>query len=298
MSYTHVESRSNVLEVVQSVEALRLWRERTLGRRDGASRAQLGLVPTMGYLHAGHLSLVERAREECEFVAVSIFVNPLQFGPNEDFAQYPRDLEGDLSLLRSAGVDCVFSPSTEEVYGDLSKVTTQVVPPQWLIDKLCGTFRPGHFQGVATIVNKLFNMVQPDIAYFGEKDYQQLLVVKQMVKDLNMNLNIQGVPIVREPDGLAMSSRNVYLSQNGRKKAVTIHEVLTSVKSAIEDKQSLAKALEAGRKRLEQNGFVVQYLEACDVDTLDPVTEPEKPIVLLCAAKLDNVRLIDNLIVQ
>ncbi|MDZ4837900.1 MAG: pantoate--beta-alanine ligase [Candidatus Melainabacteria bacterium] len=300
VSYTRVESRSNVLEVLESVEALRHWREQTLGNppQEGKRRAQLGLVPTMGYLHAGHLSLVERAKEECDFVAVSIFVNPLQFGPNEDFAKYPRDLEGDLSLLGSAGVDCVFSPSTEEVYGDLKKATTQVVPPQWLIDKLCGSFRPGHFEGVATIVNKLFNMVQPDIAYFGEKDYQQLLVIRQMVKDLNMNLNIQGVPIVREPDGLAMSSRNVYLSQNGRKKAVTIHEVLTSVKNAIEEKRSVSAALEEGRTKLESTGFEVQYLEACDIDTLEPASQPKKPIVLLCAAKLDNVRLIDNMIVQ
>lgn len=299
MSFTRVESRSNVLEVLQSVEALRQWREQTLGKGgDGKRRAQLGLVPTMGYLHAGHLSLVERAKEECDFVAVSIFVNPLQFGPNEDFAQYPRDFEGDLSLLRGAGVDCVFSPSTEEVYGDLSKPTTQVVPPRWLVDRLCGTFRPGHFEGVATIVNKLFNMVEPDIAYFGEKDYQQLLVVKQMVKDLNMNLNIQGVPIVRESDGLAMSSRNVYLSQNGRKKAVTISEVLSSVKTAIEEKRSVIAAIEDGKERLKKTGFEVQYLEACDIETLTPVTEPVKPVVLLCAAKIDNVRLIDNMIVQ
>ncbi len=301
MSHSCVESRSNVLEVLQSVEALRQWRERSLksdSRADGKRRAQLGLVPTMGYLHAGHLSLVERAREECDFVAVSIFVNPLQFGPTEDFAKYPRDLERDLSLLREAGVDCVFSPSTEEVYGDLKRPGTQVVPPQWLIDKLCGTFRPGHFEGVATIVNKLFNYVQPDIAYFGEKDYQQLLVVRQMVKDLNMNLSIQGVPIVREADGLAMSSRNVYLSESGRKKAVTIHEVLNSVKAAIDEERSVADALQNGRQRLTSSGFEVQYLEACDIETLEPLTEPRKPVVLLCAAKLDNVRLIDNMIVQ
>lgn len=292
---TRAESRSNVLELVQSIESLKQWRARQFEKTHG--RARIGLVPTMGYLHAGHLSLVKRAREECDLVVVSIFVNPLQFGPAEDFERYPRDLERDLDLLREAGVDAVFNPSADEVYGDLSIATTRVVPPDWLINKLCGRFRPGHFEGVATIVAKLFNMVQPDIAYFGEKDYQQLLVVKQMVKDLNMNLNIQGVPIVREPDGLAMSSRNVYLSETARKKAITIHQVLCAVGKAIDERQPLETVLEVGRKKLSDAGFEVQYLEACKTDTLEPIARPEKPAVILCAAKLENVRLIDNMVV-
>jgi len=269
-----------------------------LNSGDASGRPRLGLVPTMGYLHDGHLSLVERAKASCDLVAVSIFVNPLQFGPSEDYERYPRDLERDLSLLRDAKVDCVFNPTAEDVYGKLDKPTSMVIPPKWLIENLCGAFRPGHFEGVATVVAKLFNIVQPDVAYFGEKDFQQLLVVKQMVKDLNMNLNIQGVPIVREPDGLAMSSRNVYLSEEGRKKAPLIHEVLVDVKRAIESKKPIVNALDDGMRKLSTGGFEVQYLEACRADTLEPARTAEKPIVLLVAAKLEKVRLIDNLIIQ
>lgn len=287
-----------MLELVQSIEALRQWKAKMLKSGDDSGRLRLGLVPTMGYLHDGHLSLVERARESCDLVVVSIFVNPLQFGPNEDFERYPRDLERDLSLLRGAKVDCVFNPTAEDVYGNSSRPGTHVVPPAWLIERLCGEFRPGHFEGVATVVAKLFNIVQPDIAYFGEKDYQQLLVIKHMVKDLNMNLNIQGVPIVREPDGLAMSSRNVYLSENGRKKAPIIHEVLSDVKSAINRNQPVEAALKAGSNKLTDNGFDVQYLEVCRADTLEPAQDGEKPVVILVAAKLDKVRLIDNMIVS
>lgn len=287
-----------MLELVQSIESLRQWKAKMLKSGDDSGRLRLGLVPTMGYLHEGHLSLVERARESCDLVVVSIFVNPLQFGPNEDFAQYPRDLERDLALLRDAKVDCVFNPTAEDVYGNSNRPGTHVVPPEWLIQRLCGEFRPGHFEGVATVVAKLFNIVQPDIAYFGEKDYQQLLVIKHMVKDLNMNLNIQGVPIVRESDGLAMSSRNVYLSENGRRTAPIIHEVLSDVKSAINRKQSVQAALEAGTLKLTNNGFEVQYLEVCRADTLEPAQDGEKPVVILVAAKLDKVRLIDNMIVS
>ncbi len=298
MSYARVESGPSVLELVQSIESLRQWRARMLKSGDDSGRLRLGLVPTMGYLHEGHLSLVERARESCDLVVVSIFVNPLQFGPNEDFERYPRDLERDLSLLRGAKVDCVFNPTAEDVYGNGHRPGTHVVPPQWLIERLCGEFRPGHFEGVATVVAKLFNIVQPDIAYFGEKDYQQLLVIKHMVKDLNMNLNVQGVPIVRESDGLAMSSRNVYLSESGRKKAPIIHEVLSEVKSAVQRKASVQEAIAKGKQKLIDNGFEVQYLELCRADTLEPANDSEKPVVILVAAKLDKVRLIDNMIVS
>jgi pantoate--beta-alanine ligase len=291
-----MESRSSVLELVQSINSFREWKAKMLESVDGP-RPRLGLVPTMGYLHAGHLSLVERARQSCDLVVVSIFVNPLQFGPNEDFERYPRDLEHDLSLLRAANVDCVFNPTAADVYGDVSRPGTHVVPPQWLIERLCGAFRPGHFEGVATVVAKLINIVQPDVAYFGEKDYQQLLVIQQMVKDLNMNLQIQGVAIVREPDGLAMSSRNVYLSDSGRQKAPLIHQVLTEVKTAINEKQSVQNAIASGKEKLAAAGFEVQYLDACHAETLQPAESSDKPVVILCAAKLDNVRLIDNMIV-
>lgn len=298
MSYTRMESRSNVLELVQSIEALRQWKAKMLKPGDDSGRPRLGLVPTMGYLHEGHLSLVERARESCDLVVVSIFVNPLQFGPNEDFERYPRDLERDLSLLRTAKVDCVFNPTAEEVYGNSQRSGTLVVPPKWLIERLCGAFRPGHFEGVATVVAKLFNIVQPDVAYFGEKDYQQLLVIKQMAKDLNMALNIQGVPIMREQDGLAMSSRNVYLSSEARQKAPLIYEVLNEIKSTINKRQSVPDAISKGIEKLTDAGFEVQYLEACKTDTLEPADGAGKPVVILCAAKLDNVRLIDNMIVS
>lgn len=261
-------------------------------------RAVLGLVPTMGYLHDGHLSLVEQARRECDLVAVSIFVNPLQFAPTEDFDKYPRNFDRDRSMLEGAQADCIFSPSAQEIYGDLNQSTTQVFPPKPLISHLCGEFRPGHFEGVATIVAKLFNIVQPDFAYFGEKDFQQLMVIKQMVSDLNFNLEIKGVPIVRERDGLAMSSRNVYLSPEGRQKAPLIHQVLKQVEETINSNGSLSASLDEGKKRLGAAGFEVQYLEACRADNLNITGRIEKPMVVLCAAKLGGVRLIDNILIK
>ncbi len=298
MSNAQVGFPLRVLEVVESVGALRRWRVKAMAQegREGA-RAVLGLVPTMGYLHNGHLSLVEQARRECDFVVVSIFVNPLQFAPTEDFDQYPRDFERDHAMLEKVQVDCIFSPSAHEIYGDLNQPTTRVLPPKPLISNLCGEFRPGHFEGVATIVAKLFNIVQPDFAYFGEKDFQQLMVIKQMVNDLNFNLEIKGVPIVRERDGLAMSSRNVYLSAEGRKKAPLIHEVLRHVEKTIQDNGSISACLAEGKRKLTAAGFEVQYLEACRFDNLIVTDQIEKPMVVLCAAKLDGVRLIDNIII-
>lgn len=298
MSRQKTEPLLGELQLIHTVKGLREWREQALFA-GGKPGVKLGLVPTMGALHAGHMSLVEHARKECDKVIVSIFVNPLQFGPSEDFARYPRTLEKDVAMCKEADVDCVFNPSVEEFYGDSKEEQTMVIPPNALISRLCGKFRPGHFEGVATVVSKLFNSVQPHIAYFGEKDYQQMLVVKKMVADLNMPIVVQGVPIVREPDGLALSSRNVYLSAEERTKAPLIYKVMNEVKTAAQaNPANLQSSLEKGVKELSQSGFIVQYLEACQANNLEHLEVGTTPMVILCAAKLGNVRLIDNLIVR
>ena len=190
----------------------------------------IGLVPTMGALHKGHMSLIKKAKETADKVVVSIFVNPIQFGPNEDFEKYPRTLESDVNICQSLGVDIVFAPAPNEMYGENTLLSnnnlTYVCPPYNVVDMLCGKSRPGHFDGVATVVLKLFNIVQPDFAFFGQKDAQQLFILKKMVKDLNINIKIIGCPIVREKDGLAISSRNIYLSEAERKKALSISQAL------------------------------------------------------------------------
>lgn len=266
---------------------------------DANPDATIGLVPTMGALHAGHMALVDKARRECDIIVVTIFVNPLQFGPNEDFDKYPRAFENDLAMCREHDVDCVFNPTVNELYpGDLGSRTT-VEPPERLVDKLCGVFRPGHFRGVTTVVMKLFNITLPDVAFFGEKDYQQLAVIRQMVEDLNHPVQIVGVPTVREADGLAMSSRNAYLSSVERAKAPELNAVLREVNEKIVNEQSTVRdALDQGRQKLTELGFEVQYLEACDSITLEKLETFSLPMVLLVAAKLGQVRLIDNLIVR
>lgn len=261
--------------------------------------ASIGLVPTMGALHAGHMALVDRARRECDIVVVTIFVNPLQFGPNEDFDRYPRALENDLAMCREHDVDCVFNPTVGELYaGDLDSRTT-VEPPGRLIDKLCGVFRPGHFRGVATVVMKLLNITMPDVAFFGEKDFQQLVVIRQMVEDLNHSVQVIGVPTVRESDGLAMSSRNQYLTSAERARAPELNAVLREVNQNIVNEQmTVRESLDCGSKKLTDLGFDVQYLEACNPVTLEKLQSFSLPMVLLVAAKLGQVRLIDNLIVR
>ncbi|AIH04775.1 MULTISPECIES: pantoate--beta-alanine ligase [Thermodesulfobacterium] len=258
---------------------------------------KIGFVPTMGYLHEGHLSLVRKAKSLADKVVVSIFVNPLQFGPREDFREYPRDLERDLSLLEKENVDVVFVPSEEEMYPSDYQTYVEVVN---LTDKLCGAFRPGHFKGVTTVVLKLFNIIQPDIAVFGEKDYQQLLVIKQMVKDLNLDIEIVGSPTVREPDGLAMSSRNIYLSPKERESAVSLNR-------ALELAEKLVKEGEKNPEKIKKTLFeflrmhpylIVQYIEIVDPETLDPVEVIEKPVVCAIAAYVGKARLIDNRLIK
>jgi pantoate--beta-alanine ligase len=289
-------AESAELTLIQSVKDYSAWRNDVLAKEPAV---KIGLVPTMGALHAGHMALVEVARKECDVVVVTIFVNPLQFGPNEDFDRYPRALENDLALCRERGVDCVFNPPVTELYsGDLDSRTT-VEPPERLIDKLCGVFRPGHFRGVVTVVMKLFNITRPHVSFFGEKDYQQLVVIRQMVEDLNHPVQVVGVPTVREADGLAMSSRNQYLTSVERARAPELNAVLREVNEKIvNEKSSVKESLDYGVEKLNKLGFEVQYLEACDPKTLERLEKFTLPMVLLVAAKLGQVRLIDNLIVR
>ncbi|MBC8000423.1 MAG: pantoate--beta-alanine ligase [Leptolyngbya sp.] len=282
-------------QVLDSIEAVRVWRHNAM-----KSGERVGFVPTMGALHEGHLTLMRQARAECDRVVASIFVNPLQFGPKEDFGRYPRTFESDLQMMSQAGVDAVFFPSEQEMYPDGRESVTRVVPNPELADCLEGHFRPGFFTGVATVVAKLFNIILPEAAFFGEKDYQQLQVVSRLARDLNLPIQIVPVKTVRELDGLAMSSRNVYLGEEQRLLAPLLYKTLTSVKDAAQSgKLSLQEALERGRNELMvMPGLELQYLEARNGDTFLAVTDFELPTVFLVAAKLKEVRLIDNIVAR
>lgn len=274
--------------------------ERIADLRQAVSEARcrgrsIGLVPTMGALHRGHAALIERSAADGCFTVVSIFVNPAQFGPGEDFERYPRTPEDDLRTIEAAGGDMVFSPSVPEVYA--RGFDTWVEVGGGLTERFCGASRPGHFRGVATVVLKLFNMVCPDRAYFGRKDYQQLQVIRRLVRDLNLPVEIAGVPTVREDDGLALSSRNKYLSAEERRIAPTLYRALQAAAAAAaageEDVAVLRRqALEiiAAQPRLEP-----EYLEAADGETLQPLTRLRPGAVMLLAARLGGTRLIDNI---
>ena len=246
----------------------------------------------MGNLHEGHLSLVREARQLCDVVVVSIFVNPIQFGPNEDFDNYPRTLEQDSQLLAEAGCDIVFAPSVEQMYGKSPRLTNISVSE--ITEDLCGLQRPGHFDGVAVVVTKLFNIVQPNYAFFGQKDYQQLAVIRQFVRDLNIPLEVIGVPIVRAEDGLALSSRNGYLSEQERKTAPAIYQSLKNAEQALQQGEKLSEVLANIKVALTQAGFVVDYVEARTPE-LQKIDEFNQEIVLFVAAKLGSTRLIDNM---
>lgn len=259
-----------------------------------ADRARVGFVPTMGYLHDGHLALVEASRAQCDVTLVSIFVNPTQFGPNEDLSVYPRDFLRDQELCRGAGVAVVFAPEAQEVYP--AHFQTFVEPGE-LAMPLCGAFRPGHFRGVATVVSKLFNMVQPDVAFFGQKDYQQCAVVRRMVIDLNLPIEIVIVPTVRESDGLAMSSRNKYLSGEERTRALAISRGLFAAADAFRSGERDTGELLAVAKRHFQAVDRLQYVDLVDSDTLKPAESPlHRPAALCVAAYIGATRLIDNVI--
>ncbi len=257
----------------------------------------LGLVPTMGALHEGHLSLVRAARAACGAVAVSIFVNPTQFGPTEDLTTYPRPFERDRDLLDQEGVDLIFAPSAEEMYpkGEISWVLVEA-----LSDKLDGRSRPGHFRGVTTIVSKLFHVIQPDIAFFGQKDAAQLAVIRRMVRDLNFPVEIRACPIVREPDGLAMSSRNAYLNSEERQNALVLRRSLLRVEEKFHRSERNSAALIHTAKQVfaEQPEVHLDYFEIVDPDTLEPVEAISRPALVAVAAFVGTTRLIDNTLLQ
>lgn len=256
---------------------------------------RVALVPTMGNLHEGHATLVNHARKHADKVVVSIFVNPLQFGPSEDFARYPRTPAEDMALLEQYKADLLFSPEVQDMYPDGMTHHTVVNVPE-LSDILCGQFRPGHFAGVATVVAKFFNIVLPDIAVFGEKDFQQLHIIKRMTVDLCLPLEVIGIPTVREKDGLAMSSRNRYLDAEQRKQAPKIFEVLSYVAQQITSGHRNFKVLEkAATDRLASAGFNTDYVSIRDANTLQLPTKHSHELVVLTAARLGRARLIDNL---
>ncbi|WLF84313.1 pantoate--beta-alanine ligase [Moraxella sp. ZY210820] len=276
------------MQIIHQISSLRnyIQQQRQVGKR-------IGFVPTMGNLHDGHLTLVKTARQSCDVVVVSIFVNPTQFGVGEDFDSYPRTLQQDCTLVEQF-CDVVFAPSIEEMYGTQPRLTQ--VSVSGITQDLCGASRPTHFDGVALVVSKLFNIVQADEAFFGEKDYQQLAVIRQMVQDLNIPIEIIGVPIVRADDGLALSSRNGYLTAEQRQIAPQIYQNLQQAKSDLQQGKALNQVLLQMRQNLQQAGFDIDYIEA-RTPQLQPVDEFKQDIVLFVAAKLGKPRLIDNLFI-
>jgi len=259
-----------------------------------AAGGTVGFVPTMGYLHEGHLKLVDRARESAGWVMMSIFVNPLQFGPSEDLSRYPRDLERDLSLAKSRGVDLVFAPSVEEMYPH-GEPRVSVVPDEEIAGRLCGASRPGHFRGVLTVVAKLFGIARPDVAVFGQKDWQQAALIRRMVDDLEMPVRVDVAPIVREADGLAMSSRNVYLSEDERERALALSRSLRRARELFEAGESDAAVLKAALLGgMTVPGVEPEYAEVVDPRTLEAVVRAVPGVVCAVAARVGRTRLIDN----
>jgi pantoate--beta-alanine ligase len=258
-------------------------------------RKTLALVPTMGFLHEGHLSLIDYARAGADVVIMSVFVNPLQFGPREDLATYPRDLERDLTLAEARGVDLVFAPATAEMYPHERPQVTLVAPS--LTDRLCGRFRPGHFEGVLTVVAKLFHIVQPDLAVFGQKDFQQSVLIRCMTSDLDFPIRIEVAPIVRERDGLALSSRNVYLTADQRAAAPALYRALQAGQAAFQRGERAATRIRSAAQQVLQSqpAIQVQYLELIEAERLNPVEQARQGNVLAVAALLGSTRLIDNI---
>jgi pantoate--beta-alanine ligase len=276
------------LEIARTVADLRShiarWRK---------ADERVGLVPTMGALHRGHMALVRAAQAECDRVVATIFVNPKQFAPTEDLASYPRREAADLEMLETAGVDLVFIPALHEIYPPGFATLVRV---NGLTEGLCGAHRAGHFEGVTTVVTKLLIQALPDIAYFGEKDYQQLMVIRQLARDLDIPVHITGVPTVRESDGLALSSRNAYLSAEERRIAPNLARVLRSVARALaQDPSAIAREVARGSAALKQAGFAVEYLEVREAESLAPISEPTATSRVFAAVLLGKTRLIDNM---
>ena len=281
------------MRVIRSIQ--KMYKLSESARKEGKI---IGFVPTMGYLHEGHLSLIRIARKRCDLLVVSIFVNPTQFGPNEDLNSYPRDFERDSKLCEKEGVDVIFAPSAEEMYPD--SYSTWVEVKGSITEVLCGAFRPGHFRGVTTVVAKLFNIVQPHFAVFGQKDAQQLVVIKKMTRELNFPVEIVAAPTVREKDGLAMSSRNEYLNENERKVAPKIYQSLILAKNMLlRGERDTEKIKNEMRKFLESAKLIkVQYIDIVDADTLEPLKNARGRVMVALAAFLGKARLIDNIIVD
>ncbi|AIQ64603.1 pantoate--beta-alanine ligase [Paenibacillus stellifer] len=286
------------MKVVRTVEQLR----ESLGQLRSEGRGPVGLVPTMGFLHEGHASLLRRAKETCGIVVMSIFVNPIQFGPGEDYESYPRDEIRDLALAESRGADIVFIPLAQEMY---PKPTRTKIKVSGLTDKLCGASRPGHFDGVTTVVTKLINMVQPDYAFFGLKDAQQVAVLSQMVEDLNMNVTIVPCPLIRESDGLALSSRNVYLSAEERRQALVLSRSLREARAAIEDGRvvTASEARELIVSVISESPLAdIDYADILSFPALEPIaadlplTRAEGEIIMALAVRFGRTRLIDNIV--
>jgi pantoate--beta-alanine ligase len=277
------------METVTTVAALR---QRITAARKAEKR--IGLVPTMGFLHDGHLALVRESVAECDVTVVSIFVNPTQFGENEDLSSYPRDTERDLALCDGAGADLIFMPPVSEVYPEGFQT---YVEPGPLAEPLCGTFRPGHFRGVATVVAKLFNMVQPDRAYFGRKDFQQTVVVRRMVRDLDMPVDVVAIDTVREQDGVAMSSRNAYLGEEERARARCISQGLFAAQRAFDNgERQSGRLVDLAREPMSAMDSL-QYLEIVDAETLQSVNGTiDRPVAICVAGYIGKTRLIDNVV--
>ncbi|CAN7648568.1 pantoate--beta-alanine ligase [Neorhizobium sp. LjRoot104] len=279
------------MQVLSNIDAMRIGLAKARG-----SQASVGFVPTMGYLHAGHMELVSRARADNEIVVASIFVNPLQFGPAEDLARYPRDLERDMTMLDEAGVDFLFAPGVEDMYPQPMKTVVDVPD---LGCELEGAVRPGHFAGVATVVCKLFNIVQPQAAYFGEKDYQQVVIIKRMVEDLALPVRVVSVPTVRDKDGLALSSRNVYLSESERRAAAVVPRALEEAERLVAEGLADPQVLEA-----ELAGFIsreplasAEVVAVRDAATLQNITEIAAPVVVALFVRIGTTKLLDNRVI-
>ncbi len=261
---------------------------------------KIGLVPTMGALHSGHASLIKKAVETCDKVIVSVFVNPIQFCPGEDYEKYPRTLEDDTKLAEKIGAAMVFAPTPDEMYGKGQRLSNDtlayVVPPFFYVDKLCGKSRVGHFDGVCTVVAKLFNITQPDYAFFGQKDAQQLIIIKKFVKDLNFPIEIVSCPIVREESGLALSSRNKYLSEEGKKDALVLSKILMNIKKCYDKGITDINALKETAFSFLTEKHDMEYLEFVDKETLEDKTKADNNTLVLIACRVEGVRLIDNII--
>lgn len=276
------------MQIFETIESLQ-------SALSGAAANTLGFVPTMGNLHAGHLSLVSRARGEHDLVVVSIFVNPLQFGANEDLDSYPRTLDADTAALIAVGCDFLFLPSAAELYGDDMQASTRVQVPE-LGTHYCGASRPGHFDGVTTVVTKLFNIVQPDAAYFGLKDYQQFSIIRKMVDDLALPVSVHGIETAREASGLARSSRNGYLSAEQKAVAPLLYQTIKGIGDALAaGDQDFKRLIQAGKQQLQDAGLQPDYLAIANSATLRPATREDSHLVILAAAFLGSTRLIDNL---